>query len=464
MIEDISFKRNYKMLSVLGKGSMGITYQAENLENKETIAIKAISLRRLVEAKQLELLEREVEILKKLNHPGIPQYLDYFEVDSDTDLVFYLVQQLAPGKNLDEWVKEGWRGTEEEIKAIAEQMLNILIYLHELEPPVIHRDIKPQNIIRSPEGKIFLVDFGAVQNAYYSTFMGGSTTVGTFGYMSLEQAGGKAIPASDLYSLGATLVYLLTHRSPSELSQDGLTLEFRSSVQISDSFADWIEKLLEPEIEERFQSAQEALTALNHPELIQERKLNQKRGLPWVGLVALIGIVSLFNLNRWTILSNWGYPPPSEICQEPETTLKYLSRVKISEKMASKCLLLLFQKDKMLFADQQTKKAIVELLILNGANLNVNVKPSNFRTTGRDEEIITGRKTPLMYTAIIGNSEIARILIKYGADVNQIDVHGNTALSHAIGNINLEIVKILIKNGADVNPIDRTGRDALVST
>ena len=119
MIEDISFKRNYKMLSVLGKGSMGITYQAENLENKETIAIKAISLRRLVEAKQLELLEREVEILKKLNHPGIPQYLDYFEVDSDTDLVFYLVQQLAPGKNLDEWVKEGWRGTEEEIKAIA---------------------------------------------------------------------------------------------------------------------------------------------------------------------------------------------------------------------------------------------------------------------------------------------------------------------------------------------------------
>jgi ankyrin repeat protein len=97
------------------------------------------------------------------------------------------------------------------------------------------------------------------------------------------------------------------------------------------------------------------------------------------------------------------------------------------------------------------------LLILNGAN--VNVPASHFRETGGAKGIITRKKTPLMYAAIIGNSEIAKILIKNGADVNAKDFRDNTALSYATGNINLEIVKILIENGADVNPIGLITRD-----
>lgn len=79
-----------------------------------------------------------------------------------------------------------------------------MIYLQQLEPPIIHRDIKPNNIIRDRDGKVFLVDFGAVRDTYYTTSMHGSTVVGTFGYMAPEEFRSKALPARDLYGLGAT--------------------------------------------------------------------------------------------------------------------------------------------------------------------------------------------------------------------------------------------------------------------
>ena len=84
---------------------------------------------------------------------------------------------------------------------------------------MIHRDIKPQNVILQPNRKIALVDFGAVQDTYSSTQVGGSTVVGTYGYMPPEQFRGKALPASDLYAIGATIIFLLTGRSPAELPE-----------------------------------------------------------------------------------------------------------------------------------------------------------------------------------------------------------------------------------------------------
>ena len=98
---------------------------------------------------------------------------------------------------------------EKEVENIAQQILEILKYLHSLDPPVIHQDIKPRNIIRDDNGKIYLVDFGAVQNIYHNTSMRAKTVFVTYGYMPSEQYRGKAIPATDLYSLGATLLHLL---------------------------------------------------------------------------------------------------------------------------------------------------------------------------------------------------------------------------------------------------------------
>ncbi|MBW4680718.1 MAG: serine/threonine protein kinase [Microcoleus vaginatus WJT46-NPBG5] len=258
---DIIVER-YRLTNILGQGGIGITYEAEDKETGKRVALKEVSLRRLTDWKVLELFEREARVLSELNHPSIPAYLDYFQVDTASDRSFYLVQEIAPGKSIAALVETGWRASEGEVQKLAIRVLEILSYLQSLTPPVIHRDIKPQNIILAEDGQVSLVDFGAVQDTYRHTFVGSSTVVGTYGYMAPEQFREKAEPATDLYGLGATLLFLLTHQSPADLPQRRLKIEFRSLVQISDDFAGWIETLIEPAVEDRFSSAKEALAVL----------------------------------------------------------------------------------------------------------------------------------------------------------------------------------------------------------
>jgi len=219
--------QHYRILDPLGQGGSGTTYLAEDLQSGQQVALKALSLYRMTDWKMVELFEREAQVLAQLNHWAIPRYLEYFYVDTPQNRSFYIAQQLAPGHSLAALVQNGWRVTEEEVRHIAIQILEILVYLHEHTPPIIHRDIKPQNLIRRDDGQVFLVDFGAVQDTYYSTFARSRTVVGTFGYMAPEQFRGQAVPATDLYGLGATLLFLLTHRSPADLPTDGLKIDFR---------------------------------------------------------------------------------------------------------------------------------------------------------------------------------------------------------------------------------------------
>ncbi|MGB3310954.1 MAG: serine/threonine-protein kinase [Nodosilinea sp.] len=255
----------YRILQPLGQGSSGTTYAAEVLATGQAIALKELSLRGLQDWKKIELFEREASILKALNHPAIPQYIDFFQVDTADNRWFYLAQDLADGASLADWVEVGGRVDEAEARRIAAAVLEVLVYLHGLSPPVIHRDIKPQNVIRRDDGHIYLVDFGAVQTVYRNSLSQGSTVVGTYGYMAPEQFRGQAVPATDLYGLGATLLFMLTHQSPADLPQERLRTNFRPYVAISDAFADWIDQLIDPLVEDRFASAQIALTALTQP-------------------------------------------------------------------------------------------------------------------------------------------------------------------------------------------------------
>lgn len=252
----------YQIVQILGHGGTSITYAAKDLQLGKSVALKVLSLHRINDWKVLELFEREAKILANLDHLGIPQYIDYFQVETEREKAFYLVQQLAPGKSLFDWINQGWRPTIKEVLIIAAQVLKILVYLQQLTPAVIHRDIKPQNIIRSDDGKIFLVDFGAVQDTYQNTVTGGSTIVGTFGYMAPEQFRGQAVLSTDLYGLGTTLLFLLTGQSPADLPQRQLKINFKSAIQLSKHYADWLERMIEPVSAARFTSAQQALEAL----------------------------------------------------------------------------------------------------------------------------------------------------------------------------------------------------------
>ena len=264
-LEGVVLQERYRMGRSVGQGSSGITYAAQDLQTGGTVAIKVLSLAGLKDWKQLELFEREAKVLKHLSHSGIPDYLDYFQTEHNQNQFFCLVQALAEGRSLAARIEAGERVNETEAKRIARSILEVLDYLHRLHPPIVHRDLKPQNIILRDDGVIFLVDFGAVQAVYQDTMLSSSTIVGTYGYMAPEQFRGAAGPASDLYSLGATLLFLLTHRSPAELPQVRMKVDFRNAVNVSEEFADWLESLLEPIVEDRVPSATEAIAALDNP-------------------------------------------------------------------------------------------------------------------------------------------------------------------------------------------------------
>jgi serine/threonine protein kinase len=113
-------------------------------------------------------------------------------------------------------------------------------------------------------GQVYLVDFGSVQNTGIG-HSGTMTIVGTYGYMPPEQFGGRATPASDLYSLGATLIHLVTGTAPADLPQADLRIQFEAAATLSPAFCQWLQRMTEPSPERRFSSARAALQALEHP-------------------------------------------------------------------------------------------------------------------------------------------------------------------------------------------------------
>lgn len=253
----------YRLKEKLGQNPWRQTWLAEDLaiQPSEKVIVKLLAFGGEVQWDDLKLFEREAQVLKQLNHPRIPKYRDNFSID-DRTLWFGLVQEYIPGASLKELLDSGKRFTEKEVRKIAESTLKILIYLHELDPPLLHRDIKPSNLILSQNNQVYLVDFGAVQDRALKegvTF----TVVGTYGYAPMEQFGGRAVPASDLYALGATLIHLLTGCAPADLPQEDLRIDFRDRTHASPSFVRWVQSLAEPSLKRRFSTARQALEALH---------------------------------------------------------------------------------------------------------------------------------------------------------------------------------------------------------
>ncbi len=271
----------YQLKEKLGQNAGRQTWLADDLRSipVEPVIVKLLSFGGEVQWDDLKLFEREAQVLKQLNHPRIPKYRDYFSID-ERSLWFGLVQEYIPGTCLKELLNQGKRFSEQQVRQIAVDVLEILIYLHELNPPVLHRDIKPSNLILDEDKQVYLVDFGAVQDRAAkegATF----TVVGTYGYAPMEQFGGRAVAASDLYALGASLIHLLTGTTPADLPQDDLRIQFSDRVTLSPGFVDWIEKLTEPSLKRRFSTAKQALSALKSSSVVNSTVENQTiSGLP----------------------------------------------------------------------------------------------------------------------------------------------------------------------------------------
>jgi serine/threonine protein kinase len=268
----------YQILKELAGQAGRKTFLALDLTTQKQVVVKLLYFAPDFDWQDLKLFQREADILKKLEHPAIPRYLDYFEIDTPNEKGFGLVQTYIAHKSLEEHLRAGRTFNETEVKELAQSLLEILDYLHSFSSPIIHRDIKPSNILLTNRsgnsiGQVYLVDFGSVQNAAAKE-EGTITVVGTYGYMPPEQFGGRVTPASDLYSLGATLIYLVTGLHPTELQQkdsqikdsqiQDSQIQFRQSSNLSPQFTDWLEWMTEPNLNQRFTTAKKAIEGLEN--------------------------------------------------------------------------------------------------------------------------------------------------------------------------------------------------------
>ncbi|NEP10025.1 MAG: protein kinase [Symploca sp. SIO1A3] len=270
-------RERYKIQRQLKEKTGQKTLLALDQQTHDLVIIKLLLFNGGLKWEHFKLFEREAKILKELNHPAIPHYLDYFDVETNSGKGFALVQSYINASSLEEQVKAGRTFSETELKEIAKEILAVLLYLHNRYPSIIHRDIKPGNILLTNRsgnsvGQVYLVDFGSVQAAVSEGAT--RTIVGTYGYMPPEQFGERAVPASDLYALGTTLIYLASGQHPADLPQKTLKICFENYVSLSNSFIDWLRWITEPSLEERLASADHALQILE-----QETPQNQPLAL-----------------------------------------------------------------------------------------------------------------------------------------------------------------------------------------
>src|ERR1700723_303389 len=202
----------YLVEKMLGGGGMGVVYLArdQRLANRPC-AIKEMVDHFIDPQQRLEANDyfaREADTLAQLKHPAIPAISDRF----DDQNRHYLVMEYVEGRNLEEeFAVRGGPLPEGLVIDIARQLCDVLAYLHDLTPPVIYRDMKPSNVMLTEKGRVVLVDFG-IARLFKAARKG--TMIGTLGFAPPEQYQGIADPRSDIYSLGATLHYIVTGRDP----------------------------------------------------------------------------------------------------------------------------------------------------------------------------------------------------------------------------------------------------------
>ncbi len=254
-------KDRFELIREIGRGAQGRTFLGLDRKTGSQVAAKELLLRDIEDWKAIELFEREAKMLRSLDHPAIPTYIDTFHVNTEQGERFFLVQEFVDGDDFETLLEQGLSFDEAAAHDFMGEVLEILDYLHRRSPPVIHRDIKPSNIMRRLDGSVVLIDFGAVQSVIPNQ-RGGSTIIGTSGYMPMEQLMGRAEPSTDLYALGATVIHLLSQRHPADLPLTKWRLQFEDYVNITSGLTDLLRRLTAPHAEERYSSAAEVIAAL----------------------------------------------------------------------------------------------------------------------------------------------------------------------------------------------------------
>ncbi|NTW08596.1 MAG: serine/threonine-protein kinase, partial [Anaerolineaceae bacterium] len=337
--------KRYRVESIIAQGGMGSVYLARDLSLDIQVAVKENLGGTESYARQFR---REGTVLAGLVHPNLPRVTDHFVSETGSQ---FLVMDYIAGEDLREMIKRLDSLPEEFVIRVGITISDALTYLHTQHPPILHRDIKPGNIKISPDGEIFLVDFGLVKVMQGS----GATTTGaqslTPGYAPPEQYGGGTDQRSDIYALGATLYAALTGKIPEDgisraMGNSRLTPIANHRREVSLNLAEIIEKALAVEPEKRYQNAAQFQAALLDampaseptqdlaavsPTVSQERgntignnkqskrSLRQLLGITIAVILFIVLVASAESIIRNLIATNPS-PPPAHTTELPKTT------------------------------------------------------------------------------------------------------------------------------------------------
>jgi serine/threonine protein kinase len=307
----LQLKGLYEAIALIGQGGMGRTFRGIDLGRLgQPCAIKQFlpqfqnqQSRTKLMQKAIALFESEAAQLKELgSHSQIPELIAYFEEDG----CLYLVQELIEGENLYNELQTKGLFNETQIYQLLDEMLPVLQFIHDRQ--VIHRDIKPDNVIRKKlitnyelgitnyeptVPSLVLVDFGAAKSFVSNTANRTGTLIGSAEYVAPEQARGKAVLQSDLYSLGVTCIHLLTGISPFDLYddvRDRWIWQDKLTTSISTHLAGILDRLLEKAIANRYSSASEVIDALRSPNITS---------IPLVGIPYLSELKEALTFGQW---------------------------------------------------------------------------------------------------------------------------------------------------------------------
>jgi len=254
--DDPWFKR-YRWLQMLGTGGMGVIYLAQDLYSDEAYrVVKHLSSTFTdpdEKAEAVRLFRREAAMLQRLNHPGVVRFHDHYFTDEGK---YYLVMDYVPGSSLESVINEFGPFNDDDAVKVGIQICEVLEYLHDQDPPIIYRDLKPSNLMLTPSGQIVFIDFGIARNFIAKE---AATRVVTAGYSPPEQYFGKPETRSDIYALGATLGHLVTGVRPKPLTS---TVVSQSKPEVLPSLDILIKRMTSHAIDDRPPTARHVRHAL----------------------------------------------------------------------------------------------------------------------------------------------------------------------------------------------------------
>ena len=244
----------YRVRQVLGQRGAARTYLADDVDG--LIVLKELSFSQAPSEATLRAFHQEAKQLQSLTHPRIPRYLDMLQLGLGADTRLYLAQEFIEGTPLEtELASRPF--TELDARELARQVLDILRYLQSRSPQVFHGDLKPANLIRRPDGALFLVDFGAVW------VRGGSAEASR--YTPPEQTGGELDASTDLFALGVVLVDALSWNPRLKHHKQAMAEELALRLDVAPPFREFLERLASIKPASRFTSADEAIRELDAP-------------------------------------------------------------------------------------------------------------------------------------------------------------------------------------------------------